>query len=162
MSDWLLNSLNASFEVGQLNADQGRGVISLIPKKGKDRQSLRNWHPIILLNFDYKILTKVLDNRMLGVIAKLIHLNQTGFMAGRFIGSNFRNVDDVISFFRSTTEELITSLDYEMAFDTLNRGFLFKVLRFCNFGVQYVRWVRLLYEDAESCILLIGSVLMLA
>lgn len=153
VGDWLLDSLNASFEKGRLSPDQRRGVISLIPKKGKDRRSLRSWRPITLLNLDYKILAKVLDNRMSGVVAKLVHLNQTGFMAGRYIGTNLRNVDDIIAFLRVNGGGLVTSLDYEMAFDTLDRDFLFKVLVSCNFGDQFIKWIKLLYEGAEGCIL---------
>lgn len=48
---------------------------------------------------------------------------------------------------------LVTSLDYEMAFDTLDRDFLFKVLKSGNFGVTFIRWIKLLYEGAECCIL---------
>lgn len=153
IGDWLLDSINAGFVKGMLSPDQRRGVISLIPKKGKDKRRLRNWRPITLLNLDYKILAKALDNRMSSVIAKLVHPNQTGFMAGRYIGSNLRNTDDVISYFRSSEGGLVSSLDYEMAFDTLDREFLFKVLKAGNFGEVFIRWIKLLYENVEGCIL---------
>ena len=39
---------------------QRQEVISLIPKKKKNLELLKNWRPVSLLNVDYKILTKVI------------------------------------------------------------------------------------------------------
>ena len=50
-----INSINYSYENGMLTELQKQGVISLLPKKGKDLISLNNWRPISLLNIDYKI-----------------------------------------------------------------------------------------------------------
>lgn len=85
ISDVLLDCFNAAYTRGSLTPNQRRGIISLIPKKGKDRRKLGNWRPIALLNLDYKILAKAIDNRISKVISSLIHVNQTGFMAKRFI-----------------------------------------------------------------------------
>jgi hypothetical protein len=49
---------------GNLSIDQRRGIINLIPKKDKDPRELKNWRPISLLNTDYKIITKLLANRI--------------------------------------------------------------------------------------------------
>ena len=37
------DSLNFAFENGELSIDQRRGLITLIPKKDKDRAFLKNW-----------------------------------------------------------------------------------------------------------------------
>ena len=74
----LLNSLNHAFIESELSADQKRGLILLIPKKGKDHLYLKNWCPIAFLNTDYKLLVKILATRLKLVIEKLIDCNQTG------------------------------------------------------------------------------------
>lgn len=153
VSDWLLDCYREAFRRGALTPNQKRGVITLIPKKGKDKRRLENWRPITLLNLDYKILAKAIDNRLSGVIAKFIHINQTGFMAGRFIGTNLRNISDIISYLQATEGGLVTSLDYAMAFDTLDRDFLYKSLHSLGFGETILGWIRLMYSGAEACIL---------
>jgi hypothetical protein len=57
-------SLQYSFGKGELSIEQKRGVITLIPKEGKDHTNIKNWRPITLLNTDYKLLTKALAVRL--------------------------------------------------------------------------------------------------
>ena len=58
------------------------GVITLLEKKGKDRLDIANWHPIILLGIDYKLLTKTLGERLKLTLPGLIHKDQNGFVPG--------------------------------------------------------------------------------
>ena len=93
----LLASYNFAFQHGTLSISQRRGIISLIPKKSKDKTLLENLRPISLLNVDYKILTKVITKRIEKVLPTLINSDQTGYVKGRFIGENVRLIYDVIN-----------------------------------------------------------------
>ena len=64
-----------------------RGVISVIYKKG-DPCSPANYRPITLLNTDYRLLSKVLANRLGSCLPGLIGPEQTAFLHGRHIGEN--------------------------------------------------------------------------
>ena len=68
IKELFIESINTAYESGKLSFDQRRGVITLIPKRGKKRILLKNWRPITLLNIDYKILTKCLAIRLHGVL----------------------------------------------------------------------------------------------
>ena len=52
----LLAGINYALVYGKLSVEERRGIISLLPKKDKDRLYLKNWRPITLLNVDYKSL----------------------------------------------------------------------------------------------------------
>ena len=69
---------NHAFRTGSLSISQKRGIISLIPKKNKDKTLLENLRPISLLNIDYKILTKAIAKRLETVLPKIINPDQTG------------------------------------------------------------------------------------
>ena len=78
LSENLTSSLNHAFEKGELSICQRRGIISLLPKKSKPTNSLKNLRPISLLNTDYKIATKVLARRLENVLPFIINPDQTG------------------------------------------------------------------------------------
>ena len=132
---YVLESYEYSFETGTLSIDQKRGILTLIPKKDKDRTLLSNWRPLSLLNFDYKLLAKVIAERMKLFLPKLIDPDQTGYVAGRYIGENLRLIADIILF--TTLKNypgLILLVDFEKAFDTLEWKFIQKALVCFNFG----------------------------
>jgi hypothetical protein len=58
-------------------------MLTLLHKGGIE--ITRNWRPITLLNSDYKIISKLLANRMKPVLNKIIHTDQKGFVVGRNI-----------------------------------------------------------------------------
>ncbi len=153
IKDLVHESLTTAFTSGRLSVEQRRGVITLIPKKGKDGRFLKNWRPISLLNTDYKILTKLLAGRMQSVIGGLVHPDQVGYIKGRYIGQNIRTIMDVIDFTNMTqTPGLVTFLDFQKAFDSLE-WVINKVLRKFGFGHNFRTWVSTVYKDITSCIL---------
>ena len=47
---FMVDSFNYAYEHGHVSISQRLGIISLIPKKNKDLEHLKNWRPISLLN----------------------------------------------------------------------------------------------------------------
>lgn len=80
-----------------MSNDQRKGVITLVQKRIKTEQIEKNWRPISLIDFDYTIVAKVLANRVIGILPKLIDSDQTGYMKNRFIGENIRTISDLIT-----------------------------------------------------------------
>ena len=148
----LMNSLNAAYHKGELSPSQKRGILTLLYKKG-DKSELSNWRPISQLNTDYKILAHVLANRLKKVINNLISNDQTGYIKGRNIGFNIRLIQDVIDYCENNEHDgTILFLDFQKAFDTVNHDFLKNVLIMYNFGNSFIKWVDILYQNAEACV----------
>lgn len=74
----LLDCFLYSFDKDELSNSQKQSLITLLEKPGKNQMHLENWRPISLINFDYKILTKLLSYRIQKYLPKLIHPNQMG------------------------------------------------------------------------------------
>ena len=150
---YLHKSLSFAHEPEVLSTEQKRGIISLIPKKNTDRLSLHNWRPITLLNVDYKILTKALALRLKRIIPDIIFTDQTGYIAGRYIGTNLRTIEDIISYTDTTGEPgLLLALDFQKAFDSVSWSSIAEALKLYGFGDMYIRWVQTVYQDSETCV----------
>ena len=54
---------NTLFQEQESPTTMKQAMITLLPKKD-DLEELKNWRPISLLCLDYKILTKILSNRL--------------------------------------------------------------------------------------------------
>ena len=151
---FMVDSFNYAYEHGHLSISQRLGIISLIPKKNKDLEYLKNWRPISLLNNDYKIATKAIAIRMESVLPKIIHSSQTGYVKGRYIGESIRTIIDIMSFTKTQNiPGLAVFLDFEKAFDSIEWNYLQKCLETFNFGPQLRQWINVIYSDISSCIL---------
>ena len=148
----MVDSFNYAFTTGNLSISQRQGIIRLIPKKDKDPSDLKNWRPLSLLNVDYKIATKALALRLKKVLPQVINNAQTGYIEGRFIGQNIRQISDILSFAAEQNIEGIAAfIDFEKAFDSLEWEFLLKAIETLNFGSDFKRWIQVLYNNISSC-----------
>ncbi len=123
-----------------------QGLITLIPKPGKDPKFIDNFRPITLLNTDYKILTHVYANRLKSGITQIISDTQSGFIQGRSIHNNIRLVLDLLEYNHLIEDEgFILFLDFFKAFDTVEHGFIFSTLELFGFGEKFINMIKLIY-----------------
>ena len=159
LGDFLVRAINNSFELGELSATQKEGVVICIPKGDKDKQQIKNWRPITLLNVTYKIASSCIANRIKQVLPKLINEDQTGFISGRYIGENIRNLYDLLHYTeKNDIPGLLLLIDFEKAFDSIAWSFIKKVLGFFNFGTSIRTWIDIFYKNIKSCVTVNGKV----
>ena len=98
-----------------------------------------------------------LSGRLLKVLHLVIGPDQTDGVRGRYVGENVAFLRDLVEFtFETKTPAAILSLDQEKAFDRVDWAFLFRTLSRFGFGQSFISWVRLLYTDVRSTVLLNG------
>ena len=152
----VVDSLKYAFEYGELSSSQKQAVITLIVKKGKDKRLVKNWRPISLVNVDAKLASKTLAKRLEKVLPEVIYFNQNAFVKGRKIFDSVRTIDDVIEYARyKDIPGILVAIDFEKAFDSLNliQFFILRVLHAFNFGPSFIQWIRVLYNNASSCVM---------
>ena len=150
----LVDSLNSSFEKGELANSQKQGIIKHIEKKNKDKRYVANWRPISLLNVDVKITSKAITLRLEKVLSDLISADQCAYVKGRNIFDAVRTIGDIMDYTKlHNLPGLMVTIDFEKAFDSLSWNFLFKTLEKFNFGESFIKWVRLFYTNISSCVM---------
>ena len=86
-----------------MTTSQRQNIICLLEKSGKDKTYVKNWRPISLINFDTKLISKVLAERLKEVMPDLVHPNQVAYVKGRFIGEGVRVIEESMHFCKKKT-----------------------------------------------------------
>ena len=160
-SDMLLTDLQELYreisDKGTMPDSMRQAVITCIYKKD-EMEDITNWQPISLLNYDYKILTKVIANRMQNSLEDIIGTEQTAAITGRTIIEDLQLNRDIISYANlNNLEASIITLDQEKAFDRVDRQFLFKTLLKFGFGPNLIFLIKTIYNNIEAQVKVNGN-----
>ena len=97
LKTFIIKYINFSFQTGMLSVSQRLGIITVIPKGDKDKTFLKNWRPLTLLDSLYEMISGVIAGRIRPVLDTIIHGDQKGFIANRYIGEAIRSTYDILS-----------------------------------------------------------------
>ena len=137
-------SLNASF-------------ISLIPKI-PGTVELKDFHPISLVGGIYKIIAKVLANRLKTVLNKVISKSQSVFIKGRQILDPILIANECLDSRQRFGEPgVMCKMDLQKAYDHVNWDFLLYMLRRSGFGRTWCFWIAHCISSVRFSILVNGS-----
>ena len=141
-----------SIEHGYLNPSGRKGVITIIPKKTKDDTYVKNWRPLTLLNYDYKIFTKLIANRLESVVDSIVGKQQTGFIKNRRISMNLMKTMEVVAYTNKTNSPgIVTSVDFEKCFDRIEYSSINGSLKYFGFGEYLRKLVSVIFGKFQIC-----------
>ena len=90
-----LKSLLVGKEKGFLSPSQRQAIIKLLDKN-KDKRFIKHWRPISLINYDAKLLSKTLAERLKTILSFIISHDQTAYVANKFLGKSVRWISDIL------------------------------------------------------------------
>ena len=101
------------------------------------------FQPISLCNTGYKLVSKIIANRIKKILPRIIPENQGGFIKGRKILDNVILVQEAIhSSFLRKEKGMVVKLDLANAFDRVNHEFLFAVMEKFGFSTELIGWIK--------------------
>ena len=150
ISDTMIELYAAILYSGNMGASQRKGIINLIPKSS-DLLYIENFRPISLLCVDYKILAKVMSERIKKVLCKVINNKQFCGIPGRSINQCNMELRDLIYYVNDSNLDLaFLNLDWYKAFDLVPIDFVYNILLTLGFGEQFVGYIKTLYNGIGS------------
>ena len=157
LGDLFLESINSNFKKGSLSQSQKEGIITCLPKSGKERDRLKNWRPISLLNSTYKLISLCITNRLRPLLHNIISTEQKGFIEGRSIADCTRLMCAIIyECEKQLRDGLILLVDFEKAFDSLSWKYIHEILPKFNLGPNFIKWISMFQNDSQSRVILNG------
>lgn len=131
--------------------------ITLIPKV-IDPVSIRDYRPICLIGGIYKIISKILANRLTGVMDDVISNEQSAFLKGRQIMDGPLILNEVLNWCKlKKTKTMVFKVDFEKAYDSVCWDFLQDVMKKMGFGSKWCAWIRECLKSSMASVLVNGS-----
>ena len=152
----LLEILNQTAITGRLSSSQSIAQFHLIYKKG-DKDDIRNYRPIALINTDARIISGAINSRLLEQIHLVVHPDQTAFIPNRWIGSNIAQLQSLVDE-EKTHPGIIAQVDFEKAYDNVSHDFIEPCLRKMGFGTRFINTIKSTYSHQFGRICLNGWV----
>jgi len=156
LDDIYLEMLTYSLRIGKLPPSMRQSVIKLLHKKDRDPKDITSYRPISLMNYDAKIFSKLMANRIVPYLKKLLSDEQLGFVGDRYIGEGILTAELLMEKYAEQNEGLFVNLDFFKAFDTIDHSYLQAVLHKMGFGENFIGMLKTLYFGAESTVMLQG------
>nr|KAJ0184913.1 hypothetical protein LSAT_V11C900471370 [Lactuca sativa] len=142
---------------GVIDRGCNSSFIILVPKTS-DPISLCEYRPISLIGCIYKIIAKVLAERLKRYIPQVVSHTQTTFIKDRNILDGPLIINEVISWLRkSKSKAFLFKVDFEKAFDCLNWKYLDSVMAQMNFGQKWRKWIFGCLSSARASVIINGS-----
>jgi len=125
----MVEMFNQTFWDGLITPRQKQGVIISLPiKRGTNKSG--DLRPITLLNTDYKIVARIVAQRLRPVL--VMHVKDTQFcgVPGNLMLDTAATIRDIIAFTETEKFPLcVLSIDFKNAFDNIAHEYLFQTLK---------------------------------
>eukprot|EP00253_Pinus_taeda_P027574 PITA_27574 len=138
----LLRMVRKSQSCAKIGGGINSAFLALIPKE-KGAADFSRFRPISLCNSSYKLITKIIANRLKKILPAIIPENQGGSIKGRKILDNIVLVqEDVHSSYNRKEKGMVIKLDLANAFDRVKHEFLFMVMKKMGFSSAIINWIK--------------------
>lgn len=133
--------------------------IVLVPKI-EVATTMNHFRPISLCNFSYKLISKIIVNRMKSLMPRCISLNQRAFVSGRLIQDNIIVAHEAFHHLKTKKSwkryEMALKVDMNKAYDRVEWSFVRKVLLKMGFCDGWVERIMMCLSSIKYSLLLSG------
>ncbi|KAL0788341.1 hypothetical protein Bca101_004587 [Brassica carinata] len=138
----------------QLNAT----VIALVPKS-PGVAKLSDFRPISLCNTGYKVISKILSERLKCITPLAVQRNHVDFVKGRQLCENILLAAELVDDFNKPGQltQGCLQIDITKAYDNVDWRFLLNILKALELPEVFVEWIRLCYMTPYYSVCLNGE-----
>jgi len=152
-----IKAIHYFHETGYIPKGCNASFIVLVPKRDIS-SNLGDYRPISLVGYVYKILAKILANRIKEVLHNVTDKNQSTFLRGRGLLDNVLTANETVDFLRKEKSKgVIVKVDFEKAYDSVEWDFLEYMMGRLCFNYMWIYWIKMYLSSATVSVLINGS-----
>nr|GEX48664.1 RNA-directed DNA polymerase, eukaryota, reverse transcriptase zinc-binding domain protein [Tanacetum cinerariifolium] len=153
----VVEAVNTFFNNGNFPKGINSLFITLIPKH-QEAKTTKDFRPITLIGCIYKIISKILANRMVFVLEDLVNEVQYAFISKRQILDGPFILNELYQWCsKKKKQTMIFKVDFEKAYDSVRWDYLDDILKKFGFGEKWCTWIRNCLISSKGSILVNGS-----
>ena len=160
IKDQVIGFVQECFRLRKISSGINRTFVVLIPKT-KHANSFKNFRPISLCNFSYKIIAKIITERLAKILDRLISPNQGAFVRGRWIAENTVVAQELIHTIKKHKGKkglMLLKIDLSKAYDRVEWCFLDMVLQAWGFSNAFCALIMSCVSSVSYSLLLNGNI----
>lgn len=157
LKDDVVNMVNEFHENAFIPVGCNASFITLIPKVSNP-MLVSDFRPISLIGVQYKIIAKLLANRLVKVLDSIISMEQSAFIKGRQILDGPLLINEVMDWYKAKKKKMMLfKIDFAKAYDSLSWDYLMHMMTVMGFGKKWMAWIKTCLVSARSSVLVNGS-----
>lgn len=125
-------------------------ILALTPKKIEAKE-MKDYRPISCCNVLYKVISKLLANRLKSILAKCISVNQSAFIKERLLMEIVLLATEIIKDYHKEdiSPRCAMMIDISKAFDSVQWSFLLNTLKALGLPERFIHWISLCITTAS-------------
>jgi hypothetical protein len=154
----VINAVLEFFTTSWILPGYNSNIIALLPKT-PDASSIDQYRPIAMANFKFKIISKILADRLASIMPTIVSEEQKGFIHGMDIKDCLCIASEAANLLhnKSFGGNVALKIDITKAFDTLDWNFILKVLKTFGFHDTFCNWIKVILQSAHLSISINGK-----
>ncbi|XP_057775251.1 uncharacterized protein LOC130994230 [Salvia miltiorrhiza] len=158
IKDDIVVAVKTFFVKNYLPQGLNSNTLILIPKK-EVVETVADLRPIVLSNFFFKVLSKILATRLSSVAADCVTHNQFSFIRGRLIHDCIMLGSEGVNCMNRSCNgmNMACKVDIKKAFDTMSWNFIMRAMQAMGFNQTFLGWIAIIFSFARLSILYNGK-----
>lgn len=151
VSEGCIAMIQAFWEDAQLSSNMVKGIIKMVPKGFEMLENLDYWRNLTMLTTSYKIISKILTERLKPMVPHLVDRQQTRFVKDRCITDNLLAWKLGQEHAQAMLQDIMfVKLDFAKAYDRIDHSFLWATLTTMCMDPFFIKLIQGLVLNVEA------------
>nr|GEW57416.1 RNA-directed DNA polymerase, eukaryota, reverse transcriptase zinc-binding domain protein [Tanacetum cinerariifolium] len=157
IKNYVVDTVTCFFHQGLFSKGGNSSFIILIPKTS-NANMVKDYRSISLIGSMYKIISKILANRLVVVLGGLVNEIQSAFMADKQILDGSVILNELVQWCKKKKKQsLVFKVDFKKAYDSVRWDHLDDIMRKFGFGEKWCIWIQSCLWSSRGSIIVNGS-----